>query len=342
MRRTINVLLTKYLLNCVDMKVTKGLIKAYSRMGQKGAAAGVGMLEVAKMDPELRVLVADSIAIASLDRFYNLYPDKVVNVGIAEQCLVSAAAGMASESKGSVYAFTYSAFLIVRALEQVRLNLAYHECNVKLVGNSAGFSMELLGVSHWAIEDIAFIRTLPNITILSAADCLQAIKMIIAADQINGPVYIRLSGNQNVPIVYEEDFDYQIGKAIKVRDGNNVAIIATGLMVYESCCAADILLQDGINCCVIDMHTIKPLDIEVIDDVFDQFELVITIEEHSVIGGLGAAISEYNASKRIKAKQVIIGASNQYLKLGTQRYIWEQYGLTAEKIAERIKQELNK
>ena len=175
--------------------------------------------------------------------------------------------------------------------------------------------MEMLGVSHWAIEDIAFIRTLPNITILSAADCLQAIKMIIAADQINGPVYIRLSGNQNVPIVYEEDFDYQIGKAIKVRDG---------------------------NCCVIDMHTIKPLDIEVIDDVFDQFELVITIEEHSVIGGLGAAISEYNASKRIKAKQVIIGASNQYLKLGTQRYIWEQYGLTAEKIAERIKQELNK
>ena len=202
--------------------------------------------------------------------------------------------------------------------------------------------MEMLGVSHWAIEDIAFIRTLPNITILSAADCLQAIKMIIAADQINGPVYIRLSGNQNVPIVYEEDFDYQIGKAIKVRDGNNVAIIATGLMVYESCCAADILLQDGINCCVIDMHTIKPLEIEVIDDVFDQFELVITIEEHSVIGGLGAAISEYNASKRIKAKQVIIGASNQYLKLGTQRYIWEQYGLTAEKIAERIKQELNK
>ena len=140
------------------MKINGGLIKAYSQMGQKGAASGIGMLEVVKRNPDVVAVVADSVAIASLDRFQKLYPDKIVNVGIAEQNMIGIAAGLASESGKSVYAFTYSAFIIARALEQVRLNLAYHQFNVKLVGNSAGFAMEMLGVSHWAVEDIAFTR----------------------------------------------------------------------------------------------------------------------------------------------------------------------------------------
>lgn len=324
------------------MKISKGLIKAYSRMGQKGAASGIGMLEVAKINPNLKVVVADSVAIASLDRFYNLYPDKIINVGIAEQCMISVASGIASENKGSVFAFTYAAFIVTRALEQVRLNLAYHEFNVKIVGNSAGFAMEMLGVSHWAIEDIAFTRVLPNMTILSAADCLQAIKMIIAADQIDGPVYIRLSGGQNLPIVYEEDFVYEVGKAITLREGTDVAIIATGLMVYEACCAADKFKDEGISCKVIDMHTIKPIDTVILDELFDDFDLIVTIEEHSVIGGLGSAVAEYRSTKSCSVKQVFIGVNDQYLKLGTQQYIWEQYGLTADKIVERIKYEFNK
>lgn len=324
------------------MKFTRGLIKAYSKMGQKGAASGIGMLEAVKNNPDLRVVVADSIAIASLDRFHNLYPDKVINVGIAEQCMVSVAAGIASESKGSVFAFTYAAFIVARALEQVRLNLAYHNFNVKIVGNSAGFAMEMLGFSHWAIEDIAFTRALPNMTILSAADSLQAIKMIMAAEQTDGPVYIRLSGGQNSPVVYEDDFEFEIGKAITLKEGKDVAIVATGSMVYEACCAADMLENEGIACRVIDMHTIKPLDREALDEVFNDFKMIVTIEEHSVIGGLGSAVAEYKSTKNSGARQVLIGVDDRQLKLGTQHYIWEQCGLTAPQIAERIKHEYNK
>lgn len=322
------------------MKINGGLIKAYSQMGQKGAASGIGMLEVVKRNPDVVAVVADSIAIASLDRFQKLYPDKIVNVGIAEQNMIGVAAGIASESGKSVYAFTYSAFIIARALEQVRLNLAYHQFNVKLVGNSAGFAMEMLGVSHWAVEDIAFTRVLPNMTVLSAADSLQAIKMVIAADEIDTPVYIRLSGGQNIPVVYEQDFEYQIGKAIKLKEGKDIAIIATGLMVHESLLAAELLEKRGIHCSVIDMHTIKPLDEEILDNVFSTFELIVTVEEHNVIGGLGSAVAEYKGSRKNAPRQVFIGVKDQYLKLGTQRYIWQQYGLTAEQIANKIISEI--
>ncbi|WP_270595417.1 MULTISPECIES: transketolase family protein [Butyricimonas] len=322
------------------MKINGGLIKAYSQMGQKGAASGIGMLEVVKRNPDVVAVVADSVAIASLDRFQKLYPDKIVNVGIAEQNMIGVAAGIASESGKSVYAFTYSAFIIARALEQVRLNLAYHQFNVKLVGNSAGFAMEMLGVSHWAVEDIAFTRVLPNMTVLSAADSLQAIKMVIAADEIDTPVYIRLSGGQNIPVVYEQDFEYQIGKAIKLKEGKDIAIIATGLMVHESLLAAELLEKRGIHCSVIDMHTIKPLDEEILDDVFSTFELIVTVEEHNVIGGLGSAVAEYKGSRKNAPRQVFIGVKDQYLKLGTQRYIWQQYGLTAEQIANKIISEI--
>ena len=322
------------------MKINGGLIKAYSQMGQKGAASGIGMLEVVKRNPDVVAVVTDSVAIASLDRFQKLYPDKIVNVGIAEQNMIGVAAGIASESGKSVYAFTYSAFIIARALEQVRLNLAYHQFNVKLVGNSAGFAMEMLGVSHWAVEDIAFTRVLPNMTVLSAADSLQAIKMVIAADEIDTPVYIRLSGGQNIPVVYEQDFEYQIGKAIKLKEGKDIAIIATGLMVHESLLAAELLEKRGIHCSVIDMHTIKPLDEEILDNVFSTFELIVTVEEHNVIGGLGSAVAEYKGSRKNAPRQVFIGVKDQYLKLGTQRYIWQQYGLTAEQIANKIISEI--
>ena len=322
------------------MKINGGLIKAYSQMGQKGAASGIGMLEVVKRNPDVVAVVADSVAIASLDRFQKLYPDKIVNVGIAEQNMIGIAAGLASESGKSVYAFTYSAFIIARALEQVRLNLAYHQFNVKLVGNSAGFAMEMLGVSHWAVEDIAFTRVLPNMTVLSAADSLQAIKMVIAADEIDTPVYIRLSEGQNIPVVYEQDFEYRIGKAIKLKEGKDIAIIATGLMVHESLLAAELLEKRGIHCSVIDMHTIKPLDEEILDNVFSTFELIVTVEEHNVIGGLGSAVAEYKGSRKNAPRQVFIGVKDQYLKLGTQRYIWQQYGLTAEQIANKIISEI--
>ena len=311
-------------------------------MGQKGAAAGIGMMELAKCDPDMRVVVADSVAIASLDRFNNSYPDQVVNAGISEQSMIGIAAGLSSEDGRVVYACTYAEFVVTRALEFVRHNLAYHQFNVKLVGNSAGFAMETLSISHWATEDIAYARALPNLTILSACDSLEAIKMVMAAHDVKGPVYVRLSGLLNCPIVYAQDFDYQIGKSNVLREGDDVAIIATGMMVREALDAAELLATHHINCSVIDMHTIKPLDTNCLDEVFAKSKLVVSVEEHSVIGGLGGAIAEYNADKVHTPRLIRIGIGDFFCKLGDLRYCWEQHGLTAPQIAGRIKMELDK
>ena len=229
------------------MALNPALIKAYARMGQKGAAAGIGMMELAKNDSDMWVVVADSVAIASLDRFYNSYPERVINAGISEQSMIGIAAGLSSEDGRVVYACTYAAFVLVKAIEFVRHNLAYHQFNVKLVGNSAGFAMETLSISHWATEDIAMARALPNLTILSAADSLEAIKIVKAAHDRKGPVYVRLSGLLNCPIVYEKDFEYQIGKANKLREGEDVTLIATGMMVRETLDAAELLSAKGIH-----------------------------------------------------------------------------------------------
>ena len=323
------------------MVVNPALIRAYARMGQKGAAAGIGMMELAKQDPDMRVVVADSVAIASLDRFYNSYPDRVINAGISEQSMIGIAAGLSSEDGRAVYACTYAEFVVTRALEFVRHNLAYHQFNVKLVGNSAGFAMETLSISHWATEDIAYARALPNMTILSACDSLEAIKMVMAAHDVKGPVYVRLSGLLNCPIVYDKDFDYQIGKANYLRDGEDVSIIATGMMVREALDAAELLAAQNINCTVIDMHTIKPLDTDCLDKVFANSRLVVSVEEHTVIGGLGGAIAEYRAGLEQAPRLVRIGVGDFFCKLGDLRYCWEQHGLTAPQIAERIKTEID-
>ena len=324
------------------MVISPALIKAYARLGQKGAAAGIGMMELAKRDPDMRVVVADSIAIASLDRFYANYPDRVINAGISEQSMIGIAAGLSSEDNRPVYACTYAAFVLVKAIEFVRHNLAYHQFNVKLVGNSAGFAMETLSISHWATEDIAMARSLPNITILSAADCLEAIKCVIAAHDVPGPVYVRLSGLLNCPIVYDKDFDFKVGKANHLREGDDVAIVATGMMVREALDAADLLTAKGIECSVVDMHTIKPLDTKCLDELFKKSRLVVSVEEHTVIGGLGGAIAEYKADKKDAPRLIRIGVEDNFGKLGDLRYCWEQHGLTASQIADRIDKELNK
>lgn len=322
------------------MIINQALIKAYARLGQKGAAAGIGMMELAKKDPDMRVVVADSIAIASLDRFNTSYPDRVINAGISEQSMIGIAAGISSEDGRAVYACTYAAFVLVKAIEFVRHNLGYHQFNVKLVGNSAGFAMETLSISHWATEDIAMARTIPNMTILSAADCLEAIKCVMAAHDVPGPVYVRLSGLLNCPIVYDKDFDYKIGKANLLREGDDVAIVATGMMVREALDAAELLAVRGIECSVVDMHTVKPLDTVCLDELSARSKLMVSVEEHTVIGGLGGAIAEYKADRENTPRLIRIGIEDRFGKLGDLRYCWEQHGLTAPQIAEKIEMEL--
>lgn len=323
------------------MNVTSANIKGWAKMGQRGAFFGIALPELAAEKENIKLLTADLAILSGMERFERGYPQKFLNVGIAEQNMIGIAAGLAMDG-ACVFATTYASFIAVRSLEQVRQHLSHLQCNIKIVGSAAGVVAAKSGVSHWATEDLAFTRALPNVMVLSAADSLEAIKMAKYAAEWDGPMYIRLSGGLNCPVVYQEDYEFKAGELVKVRPGTGVAVIATGLMVAESLKAAERLGERGIECAVYNMHTIKPIDKEGLDRIFAEYELVVTVEEHNVTGGMGSAVAEYKATKAKAPRQVFIGVPDTFANAGSQRYVWSQCGLTEEQIAERIVREMEK
>lgn len=321
------------------MKVTPGNIRAWEKLGQKGSVFNYGLLDLVKENPNVKVLSADLSLLSGLDRFIRKYPEKFIQTGIAEQNMMAIAAGYAMEGHMSI-ATTYSSFIAVRSLEQIRQNISNTSANVKIIGTFAGVVAAKSGVSHWATEDLTFMRALPNITVLSPADSLEALKCFEAATKVDSPVYLRLSGGINCPTVYTDDYDYKIGKFVKLTEGSDVAVIATGLMVNEALQASHVLADKGIKAAVYDANTIKPLDTNTLDGIFSKFRLIVTVEEHSVTGGLGSAVAEYKATKANTPRQVFLGF-NGFTKAGSQKYIWNAAGITKEKIVERIEQEMN-
>ncbi len=321
------------------MKVSPGNLRAWEKLGQKGSIFNYGLLDLVKENPNVKVLSADLSLLSGLDRFIRKYPDKFIQTGIAEQNMMTIAAGYAMEGHMSI-ATTYSSFIAVRSLEQIRQNVSNTNANVKIIGTFAGVVAAKSGVSHWATEDLAFMRALPNLTVLSPADSLEALKCFEVATKLDTPVYLRLSGGINCPSVYKEDYDYKLGKFVKLKEGNDVAIIATGLMVNEALQASLILADKGIKASVYDAHTIKPLDKDTLDEIFRTTKLIITVEEHNLIGGLGSAVAEYKATKENTPRQVFLGF-NGFTKAGSQKYIWDTVGITKEKISIRIEQEIN-
>lgn len=323
------------------MKYTPANIKMWAKMGQRGAVFGVALPDIAARKERLKLLTADLALLSGMERFAKKYPDKFLNVGIAEQNMIGIAAGLAMDGY-CVFASTYSSFIAVRSLEQVRQNLAHMGCNVKLIGSSAGTVAAKSGISHWATEDMAFLRALPNMTVLSPADSLEAVRMVQWAADVEGPLYLRLSGGLNCPIVYKEDRGFTPGKLVKLREGSGPALIATGLMVNETLKAAEILAERDISCAVYNMHTIKPIDREGLAEIFARHSLVVTVEEHMITGGMGSAVAEYKAILSNTPRQVFLGIQDAFYKAGTQRYVWEQAGLTDVQLAERIAQEWEK
>lgn len=322
------------------MKVTPANIRTWSRLGQRGTAFAIAMPAIAEHMDNVKLLTADLALLSGMDRFVSAYPDKFLNVGIAEQNMIGIAAGLAMEGD-CIFATTYASFIAVRSLEHVRQHLSHLKCNVKLIGSSAGVVAAKSGVSHWATEDLAFTRVLPNLQVFSPADALETIKVMEYAARHDGPMYIRLSGGLNCPIVYKEDYDFYAGKLKQVMQGKEVAVIATGLMVSESLKAADILADRGISCSVYNMHTVKPIDKEGLCNIFQNYKLVVTIEEHNILGGMGSAVAEFKAQFSNMPRQVMIGFPDSFAEAGSQRYIWEQKGLTADLIAKRIEEELS-
>lgn len=321
------------------MEIKSTSIRTLSRLGQRGTFFGKAMPQIAEEINDLKLLTADLALLSGMDRFKTMWPDKFINVGIAEQNMIGIAAGLAMDGK-KVFATTYASFIAVRSLEHIRQHLSHMMCDVKIVGTSAGVVSAKSGVSHWATEDIAFMRVLPNMEVFSAADALEAYKIAEYAASNNKPMYIRLSGGLNCPIVYKEDYLFNPGKLIQLRKGSKIAIIATGLMVREALEAADILLTEhNIDCSVYNMHTIKPIDKEGLDNIFRSYDMLVTIEEHNILGGMGSAIAEYKAQLCNTPKQVFIGFPDSYAMSGSQRYVWEQKGLVDVMIANRIKKE---
>lgn len=323
------------------MKYTPANIKMWARMGQRGAVFGVALPDVAARKEQVKLLTADLALLSGMERYVKKYPNKFLNVGIAEQNMIGIAAGLAMDGY-CVFASTYASFIAVRSLEQVRQNLAHMGCNVKLIGSSAGTAAAKSGISHWATEDLAFMRVLPKLTVLSPADSLEAVKAAEWAADVEGPVYLRLSGSLSCPMVYEEDYDFVPGKLVRLREGDGPAIIATGLMVSESLKAAAMLEEKGISCAVYNMHTIKPIDREGLSEIFARHSLIVTAEEHMVTGGMGSAVAEYKATLSNAPRQVFLGFQDAFGEAGSQRYVWEQAGLTDVQIAERVVQEWEK
>ena len=306
-------------------------IRLWSRLGSCGAL-GQAALELGETNDKVVFITSDLCYYSGLDRFNAKYPDKLYNVGIAEQNMINIAAGMAKEGF-TPFATTYATFAAMRCADQVRVSMGYMKLGVKLIGLTAGLSVGILGPTHMSIEDIAVMRSIPNIVILSPADCTESIKAIIAASKIDDPVYIRLTGSMPNPVVYNEDYDYQIGKAITLREGTDIVIYATGTMVYNSLKAAEMLEEQGISAKVIDIHTIKPIDKKTIMKNAG-YKMIFTVEEHSTIGGLGSAVAECLSDTDTQVH--LIGLKDNYDHAAEYNYLIEKNGLGAKGIAETI------
>jgi len=321
------------------MKITASNIKIWAKFGPR-AVYGIAMHDLAKSNPNLIAISGDLGNSSGLDRFKRDYPQQYINAGIAEQNMIGFASGIAKENF-NVFVSSFAPFLTMRAAEQVRMNLGYMGSNVKLVAIGSGLSMGFLGNSHYGLEDVAVMRAIPDVAIVSPADCLEVVKVIEYASKHSGPMYIRLTGAPDNPTVYSDDYDFAFGKAAFLTKGRDVCIIATGSVVSASISAANLLSQSNISCGVVNMHTIAPLDIDALDEIFENYELVVTVEEHFISGGLGTAVAEYKSQVCAKARHLSIGLPNNYCINADYNYLLDYYGLTGEKIAAKLKNELS-
>ncbi len=310
-------------------------LKKYAGQGQAVALFGTFLPDNIEKYPGVHVLSADMSAAASLSRYIYQNPDKYTEIGIAEQNLVGIASGMASEGFTPI-AIAQAAFISMRAFEMNRQYLGYMKNKVILVGLNSGLYLQYFGNTHYCIEDIAILRSIPNMTILSPADAGEAVMALDAALQYDGPSYIRLTGGSQLRTVYNEHCNFAIGKDIVIREGSDICIFATGACVGISVEAANILSKkNGIEAKVVDVHTLKPFDTETVDQARGSL-LFVTAEEHSIIGGLGSALSDYTSTKRGFPAIMKIGVQDTFSKPGNYDYLMQQHRLTPELIAEDI------
>lgn len=300
-------------------------------------AYGEALVELGRQNKNIVVLDADLTKSTKTNLFQEEFPERHVNVGIAEADLVGTAAGLATCGK-IPFASTFAMFAAGRAFEQIRNTVAYPKLNVKIAPTHAGISVGEDGGSHQSVEDISLMRSIPGMVVLSPADATETKKMIFAAAEYNGPVYIRM-GRLDVPVLFDDSYDFQIGVANTVKEGTDVAILATGLMTAKALEAAEKLEAEGVSVRVINVGTIKPLDGETVLKAAKETKFIVTAEEHSVIGGLGSAVSEF-LSETHPTLVKKVGIYDVFGQSGKAEELLEKYELTATKLISVIKENL--
>ena len=299
---------------------------------------GAGLVKLGEKYEDFIVLDADLAEATKTIVFKKKFPERFYDCGIAEQNMVSIAAGVAASGK-KVFCSSFAMFAAGRAFEQVRNAVCYPHLNVIIAATHAGISVGEDGATHQCCEDIALMRSLPGMTIINPADAVETEKALEAAYNHNGPVYMRL-GRLAVPIVFDDDYKFEIGKGVELKNGCDVTIIATGLMVAEALIAYDILKDKGISARIINMSTIKPLDTEIVLKAAKETGAIVTAEEHSVIGGLGSAVAEY-LGEVYPVPVLKLGVYDRFGQSGPANDLLDLYGLRGKDIAEKALSAIN-
>jgi len=300
-------------------------------------AYGEALLELGKMRRDIVVLDADLSGSTKTGKFGKAFPERFYNLGVSEQDMIGAASGLSLTGK-LPFASTFAIFETGRAWEQIRQTVCYSNLNVKLVATHSGITVGEDGASHQAIEDVALMRVLPNMTVIVPSDANETRQVIHAIADYYGPVYVRL-GRAKVPPVTPDDYQFKIGRAYTFHTGKDVNIVAMGIMVSIALEAAEILKNEGIDAGVINMSTVKPLDTETLLNASKACRLIVTAEEHSTIGGLGSAVSEFISEHR-PTKIIRIGIRDDFGCSGTSEELLRLYGLTADNIVKTVKEAL--
>ena len=295
---------------------------------------GEALLELGRKNEKVVVLDADLAGATKTNIFAKEIPERFFDMGIAEQDMISTAAGFATCGK-IPFASTFAVFATGRVYDQIRNSICYPKLNVKICATHCGITVGEDGATHQMLEDINLMRGLPNMTVISPADDIEAKWAVNEASKINGPVYIRF-GRSATPIIYEENYNLEFGKAIQFGDGTDATIFATGIMVAESLKAKEVLEKEGIHIRVVDIHTIKPIDKDIIIKCAKETKKLISVEEHSIIGGLGTAISEVLV-ENCPAKLTRMGIKDCFGKSGKASELLEYFGLTSKEIINEVK-----
>jgi len=294
-------------------------------------AFGEALVELGEKNPRVVIVDADLADSCRSDLFRDRFPDRTIDVGVAEATAVAVGAGLAFSGK-IPYVNTFAVFAAARTFDQVRQIVAYGRANVKICGSAAGLSLGYAGASHHSLEDIALMRSQPNMIVVSPSDAVETRQMVHAIAEIDGPVYLRLSRAKKPPI-YDNSYRLKIGEAVILREGSDVALFATGDMVFETLEAADMLAEKGIYAEVVNVHTIKPLDIETISRAAQKTRSVVTIEDHSIIGGLGGAIAEC-LGEHMPTPMRRIGLRDTFCESDSTKVLREAYGMAPHHIVE--------